>query len=258
MQRIPPALKQLLEAKYVFYHQPCFIAQDPIAIPHLFLQKADREIAGLFAAVLAWGRRSSILKSCETLLRLMDFAPYDFVRHHKSTDLRPFVGFRYRTFHDIDLFYFLQFLQQHYQEHNTLEDAFVRFMSHDDETVEQALIGFHRLFFSLPHPQRTRKHLPTPERGSACKRLNMFLRWMVRRDDQGIDFGIWKKIQPRQLVCPCDVHVLRVASRLGLITGLPNWKTAVELTRKLKQLDAEDPVRFDYALFGMGVMERMI
>lgn len=250
-------LKRLLEEQYAFYHHHRFIAEDPISIPHRFSQNADREIAGLFAATLAWGRRSSIIKSCLKLLQLMDNAPGDFIRHHTPKDLRPLAGFRHRTFNDTDLFYFLHVLQHYYRKHSSLEEAFAGHLNPGDETVEPALTGFHRYFFSYEHPQRTRKHLPTPASGSACKRLNMFLRWMVRRDPDGIDFGIWKKIHPRQLVCPCDVHVLRAAHQLRLVQGTACWKTALALTARLRELDPDDPVRYDFALFGMGVMERM-
>ncbi|MCS6917169.1 MAG: TIGR02757 family protein [Chitinophagales bacterium] len=251
------SIRQLLEERYRYYHHPRFIAEDPLSVPHQFTRKADREIAGLFAAVLSWGRRTSILKSCNRLLQHMDFAPHDFVLHHTAADLRRLTGFCHRTFKDTDLYYFLHFLKRYYRKYPSLEDAFARFVSPHDETIENGLIGFHRLFFAAQYPQRTRKHLPTPERGSACKRLNLFLRWMVRRDDQGIDFGIWTRISPRQLVCPCDVHVMRVASRLGLACGAANWKTALTLTARLRELDPDDPVRFDFALFGMGVVERM-
>ncbi len=251
-------LADLLNRKAEEYNTPEFIPSDPISIPHLFTRQQDIEIAGFFAAVFAWGSRTIIINKTKELMRLMDGAPYDFVQHHTEADLKSLLHFKHRTFNTTDLLYFIEFLQVHYAQHPSLQTAFSQWMQPEDETVENALIGFHRYFFSLPDaPQRTKKHIATPARGSHCKRLNMFLRWMVRRDNKGVDFGIWQEIKPAQLVCPVDVHVARVAKRLGLLhpTQL-NWKTALELTHQLKQLDPRDPARYDFALFGLGVVEK--
>lgn len=252
------ALKAFLDQKVDEYNQPRFIASDPVLIPHRFSQKQDIEIAGFFAALFAWGNRTIIINKCNELLRLMDNAPYDFMRHHTDGDLKTFMQFKHRTFNTTDLLYFISFLQYYYAQHLSLESAFSIWMTAEDETVERALTHFHNYFFSLPYaPDRTKKHVATPARGSHCKRLNMFLRWMVRKDDCGVDFGIWSDIKPSQLVCPVDVHVARVARKLGLLTAPQlNWKAALELTGHLKGFDPADPAKYDFALFGLGIVEK--
>jgi len=259
MNRDLPAIRLFLDQKILQYNQPSFIPKDPVSIPHLFTRKQDIEIAGLFAAVLAWGNRTSIINNCNRLLDWMGHAPYQFVLQHQDTDLKPFLSFAHRTYNATDLLYFFQFLQVHYSKHDSLEAAFLPQQPYTPPTIEQALVHFHNYFFSLPEfPERTRKHISTPARGSACKRLCMYLRWMVRQDDQGVDFGIWKNISPAQLVCPLDVHVARVAHRFGLITNEKfNWKTALELTELLRSWRSDDPAVYDYALFGLGAEERM-
>ncbi len=253
----PQHLKQFLDSKVAIYNKPSFIEKDPVCIPHSFTKKQDIEIAGLFAAVLAWGNRTTIINNCRKLMGWMDNQPHDFIVHHKDTDLKGFVHFAHRTFNATDLLYFIELLQHHYRAHDSLEDAFVPAKLYKEETVEQALVHFHHYFFSIPHPERTRKHIATPERNSACKRLNMYLRWMVRKDKNGVDFGIWTKIKPSQLVCPLDVHVARVAERLGLLENIKsNWPNAMRLTSHLKTLNAKDPAAYDYALFGLGMAER--
>ena len=251
----PYELHLFLDAKVAEYNRPEFIAPDPISIPHRYTQKQDIEIAGLFAAVLAWGQRKTIINKCLELMRLMDDAPYDFIKNHQDTDLKRFLSFKHRTFNATDTLYFIEFLRQFYIKHDSLEEGFSQFLLPTDETTEKALIGFRNLFFSLEFaPERTRKHISTPAAKSACKRLNMFLRWMVRSDDCGVDFGIWTRIKPSQLVCPCDVHVERVARQFKLIQRPQlDWQTAVELTNNLKRMDASDPVKYDFALFGLGV-----
>jgi uncharacterized protein (TIGR02757 family) len=250
-------LKKLLDEKVRLYNQPSFIPGDPIVVPHRFSKKQDIEIAGLFAAVLAWGNRTSIINSCNKLMQWMDNAPHDFILNHKDTDLKKMLGFAHRTFNATDLLYFIEFLHYHYTQHDSLEDAFAPGKTYKEHNVEQALIHFHNYFFSIEHPERTRKHISTPERKSACKRINMYLRWMVRKDNAGVDFGIWKKIKPAQLVCPLDVHVARVAFRLQLIDNeKSNWQNATSLTDHLRNLDAADPAKYDYALFGLGMAER--
>jgi len=250
-------LKNLLNDKVRLYDQPSFIKGDPIQVPHRFSKKQDIEIAGLFAAVLAWGNRTTIINNCNKLMQLMDNALHDFILNHKDTDLKPFLSFVHRTFNATDLLYFIYFLQFHYQQHNSLEDAFVPEKNYKYDTVEQALVHFHNYFFSLEHPERTIKHISTPARKSACKRINMYLRWMVRKDNSNVDFGIWKKISPRQLVCPLDVHVARVAHRLELLPDeKSNWNNALQLTMQLRQLNPDDPAVYDFALFGLGMAER--
>ena len=247
-------LKEFLDQKSDKYNRLDFIENDPISIPHLFKKKQDIEIAGFFAATLAWGQRKTIIRKCRELMTLMDDAPHEFILHHSEKDLKRLIDFKHRTFNSTDLLYFIESLKHYYIEYDSLEAAF--YSSPKDETVEQGLIKFHNLFFELDHPHRTRKHLPTPERKSTCKRLVMYLRWMVRDDNKGVDFGIWKKISPAQLICPCDLHVDRVARKLKLIKRKQtDWQTALELTANLRKLDPTDPVKYDFALFGLGIDE---
>lgn len=249
-------LKKFLNDKVAAFNRPAFIENDPISIPHLFHKKQDIEIMGFFASILAWGQRKTTMNKCKELIERFDGAPADFIIGHNETDLKNLLGFKHRTFNDTDLLYFVAFLNFHYRQFASLEDAFlIGKQLGSPFSMEQSLNEFKAYFFSLPdHPIRTRKHISSPQQKSSCKRLNMFMRWMVRKDDQGVDFGLWDRIRPRDLICPCDVHVERVARKLGLITANKvSWKTAVELTDNLKQLDPEDPVKYDFALFGMGV-----
>ncbi len=251
------ALQSFLDKKVEQYHKPSFIVGDPVAIPHRYSKLQDIEISGFFAALFAWGRRSLILKKTEVLLNLMDDAPYDFIMHHEEKDLKRFLDFVHRTFNATDILYFIHFLKKYYHRHFSLEAAFTSGLHTTDKTVEHALTGFHRLIFPGDHPVRTMKHIASPRRKSACKRLNMFLRWMVRRDSAGIDFGLWKKIRPDQLVIPMDTHVSKVAVRLGLISpGAVDWRAALALTDALRIFDPQDPVKYDFALFGLGVLEK--
>ena len=245
----------LLEEKAEQYNRPAFIQHDPISIPHRFSKKQDIEIMGFWAAMLAWGQRKTIINKCTELSELMDHAPYDFVLNHQDQDLKRFLNFKHRTFNATDTLYFLHFFQNYYRQHESLENAFSDFIRDDDLTIENGLIGFHDLFCDSENfPLRTRKHIATPFRKSSCKRLNMFLRWMVRKDDKGVDFGIWKNIKSAQLVLPCDVHVDRVARVLGLIKRtVTDWQTATELTASLRVLDPSDPAKYDFALFGLGI-----
>jgi uncharacterized protein (TIGR02757 family) len=248
-------LKEFLDSKVELYNRPEFIPNDPILIPHRFSKKQDIEIAGFFAATLAWGQRITIINKCSELLAMMDNAPHDFFLNHTPDDLKQFEKFKHRTFNSTDALYFIESLSTYYRAHDSLEDAF---MDSGSDSIESGLINFHKIFFGLPDfPSRTIKHVSTPLRKSACKRLNMYLRWMVRQDANGVDFGIWKKLKPSQLVCPCDVHVERVARKLKLIKGKGmNWNTAMELTTNLRKLDSSDPVKYDFALFGLGIIER--
>ena len=249
-------LKPFLDSKVEQYNQPGFIKNDPISIPHQYTKKQDIEISGFLAATLAWGQRITIINKASELLEMMDNSPHDFLLHHTLDELKSFEKFKHRTFNGTDALYFIEFLSQYYRKHKSLEDAFAS--DHSGETVEENLIGFYHLFFSLPDfPSRTRKHLATPERKSACKRINMFLRWMVRKDNHGVDFGLWTKISPSQLICPCDLHVERVARKLKLIRRKQmNWETALELTANLRKLDPRDPAKYDFALFGLGIEEK--
>jgi uncharacterized protein (TIGR02757 family) len=252
------SLKDFLNRKVDLYNQPSFITADPVCIPHLFTKKQDIEIAGFFAALFAWGNRTTIIQKSRELMQLMDMSPYSFITGCKEKELKKLLGFRHRTFTATDLLYFVDFLKFHYAKQGSLETAFTQWMDKTDETIEKALTGFHHYFFSLEEPPaRTRKHIATPEKGSTCKRLNMFLRWMVRKDTAGVDLGLWENISPSQLICPIDLHVARVAKRFNLLQRKQmDWQAALELTAYLRTLDRHDPVKYDLALFGLGVIEK--
>ena len=251
-------LQSILDGYVEKFNRPDFIENDPISIPHNFSKKQDIEISAFWTSMLAWGQRKTIINNAKDLFNRMENAPYDFIKNHKEKDRKRFLDFKHRTFQAIDTLYFLEFLQWFYQSHDSLEEAFLKNMQKEDIHIGNALEGFHQLFFSLPDaPQRTRKHVSTPARKSACKRLNMFLRWMVRKDKKGVDFGIWKKIEPAQLLIPLDVHVDRVARKFNLIERKQtDWLTVLELTKKLRAFDKNDPVKYDFALFGLGVLEK--
>ena len=251
--QITSGLKEFLDSKVEKYNQPSFIKNDPVSIPHLFTKKQDIEIAGFFAAIFSWGNRTTIINKSKELMRLMEMSPYEFCINAKPGELKKLRGFKHRTFNEDDLFYFIEFLRQHYTKHKSLETAF---FNTKDSDVESGLTNFKKYFFSFEHLKRTEKHVSSPLTKSTCKRLNMYLRWMVRNDRTGVDFGIWKKIKPSQLICPLDVHVARVARRYGLLQRKQNdWRATLELTDALRKLDKEDPVKYDFALFGMGAME---
>lgn len=251
--------QQTLDEAVQRFNHKAFIDNDPIQLPHACAPGPDREIMAFFAAIFAWGQRKTIISKAMELYDRMDRAPYAFVLSHQDTDLKRLQGFCHRTFNDTDLLYCIAFLHAHYHQTDTLEAAFLKGWNTTDEDTNGAITGFHNYFFSLPYPsERTRKHIPTPTRGSSCKRLNMLLRWMVRRDAQGVDFGCWNTIRMDQLVIPLDVHVGRVARGMGLLHRKQNdWQAAIELTHNLRQMNPEDPVRYDFALFGMGVLDRM-
>lgn len=246
-------LKAYLDACVARYNSPAFVENDPVSIPHRFSRLPDIEITGFWVSMLSWGQRKTIIRSAEDLIRRMDGAPLDFILNHEEKDRRRFESFCHRTFQPLDTLYFLEFFQDYYRKNGSLERAFSQFLPADAPDVEPALRGFHELFFSLPDaPHRTRKHVATPARKSTCKRLNMFLRWMVRRDGQGVDFGLWKEIRPAQLLIPLDVHVERVARKLGLLQRKQtDWQAVLELTEALRRFDPEDPVKYDFALFGI-------
>ena len=239
-----------LDRKVDEYNRPSFIPNDPISIPHTFSKPQDIEIAGFFAAIFSWGNRTTIINKTRQLMQSMDNAPHQFILQHEEKDRKGLLDFRHRTFNATDLLYFIEFFRYHYSRHDSLEDAFLRSPDH--------LSGFYHYFFSLEDaPPRTYKHIASPEKNSSCKRLNMFLRWMVRHDDRGVDFGLWKRIPASRLVCPLDVHVARVARRFGLMTRTQtDWQSALELTDYLITLDPDYPVKYDFALFGLGVIEK--
>ena len=247
-------VRELLEQGLRQYHNSSFIEDDPVCIPHRYSLRQDIEISGLFAAILAWGQRKTIINKCTELMALFDNAPHDFIINHQGKDLKKLTGFRHRTFNATDLLYFVHFLKSVYNKHPSIESLFAEGIEKSGN-VEAGLNNFYKRFISDEHfPRRTAKHIASPMKKSACKRLNMYLRWMVRKDEYGIDFGLWKKIVSSQLVCPCDVHVEKVARHLGLVRRRQvDWQMALELTEQLKKLDARDPVRYDYALFGMGI-----
>lgn len=248
-------LKVFLDKKVDYFNRPTFIEHDPICIPHRFSKKQDIEIAGFFAAIFAWGNRTTIINKATDLLQRMDNAPYAFVQHHSPNDLKNLLGFKHRTFMDSDLLFLVDFFKQHYKQHNTLEIAFLP--NQAQSTQQEKLEHFYNYIFSFDHLRRTEKHISTPAKNSACKRINMYLRWMVRQDTSQVDFGIWKKMKPSELMIPLDVHVGRVAKNLGLMNNeKSNWKETVKLTNKLRQFDPADPIKYDFALFGMGIASK--
>jgi uncharacterized protein (TIGR02757 family) len=247
-------IKDFLDEKVVQYNNPSFIELDPIQIPHFYTRKEDIEISGFLSAVISWGNRVSILNNAKRMLAHMGTSPYDFLLNHNESHLKKMDGFVHRTFNSYDLLSFIEGLTHLYKNRNGLEGIFVKYQT--DESLQPAIHELKREFFSLPHLHRTRKHLPDPLTGSAAKRINMYLRWMIRKDDKGVDFGIWKEIPPSILSCPLDVHSGNVARRLGLLTRRQNDAKAVaELDARLREMDSADPARYDFALFGLGVYE---
>jgi uncharacterized protein (TIGR02757 family) len=252
-----PDLKKFLDAKVDQYNQPSFIKDDPISIPHLFTKKQDIEIAGFFSAILSWGNRTTIISKSKELMQRMDMAPHQFIIQSGENDLKKLQSFKHRTFQYTDLLYFIEFLNLHYQRNDSLENAFSAGIGKKDTTMETSLNTFRIYFFNYEHEKRTEKHIASPQMGSTCKRLNLFLRWMVRNDGKAVDFGIWKNIKPALLVVPIDVHVARVAKKLGLLKRKQvDWLAAIELTEALRKLNPDDPVKYDFALFNLGIMEK--
>jgi len=248
-------LKEFLDQLYLKHNNRSFIPFDPISIPHRFTRKQDIEISGFWVAMLAWGQRKTIINKGTELMALMDNAPYEFILGHSEHDLKRLTNFKHRTFNSTDTLYFVDFFKRYYRNHHSLEEAFLLAGGSFDE-MKKAISRFHQTFFDADYaPVRTRKHVATPERNSACKRINMFLRWMVRKDSNGVDFGLWEGISTSELICPCDLHVERTARSLGLITRKQtDWKMAEELTRNLRKFDPDDPVKYDFALFGLSGM----
>ncbi len=249
-------IKQFLESKTDAYNRPAFIAEDPISIPHRFTAKEDIEISGFLTALISWGRRPAILKSALKLMHLMDNAPYEFITQHNEKDLKRLTGFVYRTFNSSDLLFLVEALRQVYLEQGGLEKVFEnRFR--ETGSVKGAITGLRAELLKTTHLTRSEKHLAAPEKGSAAKRINMFLRWMVRRDDKGVDFGLWEDIPPSALMIPLDVHSGNTARQLGLLQRKQNdWKAVEELTGKLREFAPKDPVKYDFALFGTGVYQQ--
>lgn len=248
-------LKEFLEEKVAQYNQPHFIETDPIQLPHLFSQPEDIEIIGFLTATIAWGNRKMIINSGKKIVDLMGNAPYDFVMNHREADLEALSSFVHRTFNGVDLQFFVKSLKNIYQHHGGLEKVFSQ--GGNDQSLQPAIHHFKKIFFSMDFPQRCEKHISDPLKGSAAKRINMFLRWMVRKDAAGVDFGLWNSISPAVLSCPLDVHSGTVARKLGLLSRKQNDAKAVaELDTNLRKLDIQDPVKYDFALFGLGVFEK--
>jgi uncharacterized protein (TIGR02757 family) len=247
-------LKEFLDEKVELYNRPAFIESDPISIPHLFTKKQDIEIAGFLTATIAWGNRKMILRNANRMMELLDNSPYEFIINASDDEIEMIGRFVHRTFNSTDLIYFLKALQNIYRHKGGLETIFNTYQS--EGSLLPAIHVFYNIIFELSHEKRTERHVSDPIKGSAAKKINMYLRWMVRKDNKGVDFGIWKSISPAILSCPLDVHSGNVARNLGLITRKQNDSKAVsELDTNLRELDAEDPVKYDFALFGLGVFE---
>jgi len=248
-------LKEFLDEKVIQYNRPDFLDTDPIQIPHLFSKKEDIEIIGFLTATISWGNRKSIINNAKKLVNLLGNSPYDFVMNHTELDLESLQNFVHRTFNGIDLTYFIKALKHIYKNHQGLEALFLKNITNN--SLQPSISKFKKVFFEIPHPARTTKHISDPLRGSAAKRINMFLRWMVRDGATGVDFGIWKSIPAAALSCPLDVHSGNVARKLGLIKRKQNdAKALAELDASLHKLDPSDPVKYDFALFGLGVFEK--
>lgn len=251
-------LKDFLDEKVLQYNTLDFIESDPVQIPHLFSQKEDIEIAGFLSATIAWGNRKMIIKNSHRMMDLMGNAPYDFIMSHSENDLERLDTFVHRTFNGIDFANFIRSLKNIYTHHSGLEGVFNASNSEEtaEKSMQRSIHEFKKIFFEIPHDYRTQKHISDPLNNSAAKRINMYLRWMVRQDSKGVDLGIWKNISPASLSCPLDVHSGNVARKLGLLTRKQNdGKALAELDLKLREFDANDPVKYDFALFGLGVFE---
>ena len=247
-------LKEFLDTKVNLYNNPKFIDSDPINIPHKFSKKEDIEIIGFLTATIAWGNRKSIITNANKMAKLMDFSPFDFVINHRASDLENLNGFVHRTFNAEDFKQFIKSLRHIYLTHGGLESIFNKYCT--EESLQVSIHKFKNVFFEIKHLKRSEKHVSDPLRNSAAKRINMYLRWMVRNDNNGVDFGIWKSLKPSQLSCPLDVHSGNVARKLGLLKRKQNdAKALLELDTALRKLDPTDPVKYDFALFGLGVFE---
>lgn len=247
-------LREFLDQRVDCYNKPSFIGLDPVSIPHRFTQREDIEISGFLAATIAWGNRVAILRSADRMMSIMGHTPYNFIINHSESDLKGIDACIHRTFNSEDFIYFIEALKYIYLEKGGMEEIFARYQV--DGSLQPAIHEFRRIFFELPHNSRTERHVSDPYKGSAAKKINMFLRWMVRRDDRGVDFGLWRSISPAVLSCPLDVHSGNVARKLGLLKRKQSDAKAVtELDTALRAMDHEDPVKYDFALFGLGVFE---
>lgn len=247
-------LKDFLDEKVIQYNTLDFIDSDPVQIPHLFSQKEDVEIAGFLSATIAWGNRKMIIQNSHRMLDLIGNAPFDFVMSHSESDLERLNNFVHRTFNGQDFMGFIKSLQHIYKNHGGLETVFAQ--NQEEQSMQKSISEFKKTFFSIPHLPRTQKHISDPLNNSAAKRINMYLRWMVRQDNKGVDLGIWKSIPPAALSCPLDVHSGNVARKLGILNRKQNdSKALAELDAKLREFDPNDPVKYDFALFGLGVFE---
>ncbi|MEL7588894.1 MAG: TIGR02757 family protein [Prolixibacteraceae bacterium] len=248
-------LKGLLDGKVLKYNQPDFIKTDPIQIPRQFFQKENMEIAGFLSAAIAWGQRPTIIRNAWSLMKLMDQNPFEFLKHTGEQEWLSFREFKHRTFNGADCLFFLRALKHIYDNHGGLESVFTRGYQ-QEHTIDSALRHFRRIFFEVNHESRSQKHISDIDKGASAKRLNMFLRWMVRNDGHGVDLGLWESIPASALMLPLDVHTGNQARRLGLLTRMQNdWKAVHEVTANLRKLDPDDPVKYDFALFGMGAFE---
>lgn len=248
-------LKEFLDEKVEQYNRPSFIECDPISIPHQFTEKEDIEIAGFLAATIAWGNRKTIIRNANRILELLDHSPYEFIMNSSGDEFETVNGFVHRTFNSTDLCYFLKALRHIYRNKGGLETIFRTYQRTD--SLQPAIHELHKIFFELPHEKRTEKHVSDPYKGSSAKKINMYLRWMIRKDNKGVDFGIWENISPSKLSCPLDVHSGNVARKLGLLYRKQNDAKAVqELDGALRLMDRNDPVKYDFALFGLGVSEK--
>ncbi len=277
-KKVPTDIIEFLLESADFHEKNAFIEYDPICIPHRFHLKQDIEIIGFIVSCIAWGNRKSIIRSGELLCGLMEDSPFDYIRNATQKDFKKLHQFVHRTFNGIDLSYFCRFLQYHYSQNDSLECAFNRKAKNTSEIegnsdnsnkrkspnssssklepIEAALIEFREYFFSLEHPHRTEKHISSVQKNSACKRLNMFLRWMIRKNSP-VDFGIWQSFESKDLYLPLDVHVLRVANQLNLIDGVvANWQSCKDITALMRTILPNDPVKLDFALFGIGIEQK--
>ncbi len=250
------SIKEFLDEKVDRYNHPDFIESDPIQIPHLFSDKYNIEISAFLASTIAWGQRVTIIKNLQKLMVLMDHAPYDFIMNHSENDLDRLSYFKHRTFNGVDCKFFIKSLKNIYSNHGSIGDL-VQAIFIEKKSVFSILSGFREVFFEIEYPERTQKHFSNVLKGASAKRLNMYFRWMVRNDNRGVDFGLWRKIPMAELYLPLDVHTGNIARKLGLLKRKQNdWKAVEEVTCKLRSFDPVDPVKYDFALFGLGVFEK--
>jgi uncharacterized protein (TIGR02757 family) len=256
MKKVDLNIKDFLDEKYLLFNNRSFIETDPIQIPHAFTKKEDIEIAGFLAATIAWGQRKTIIGNAQKLMLWMDNAPHDFILDHSPKEITTFKKFVHRTFNGVDCVFFIKSLQNIYLKHGGLENVFAKSLKKNDTNIKNSIVGFREIFLNTKHDARSDKHISNPNAKSSAKRLCMYLRWMVRNDKKGVDFGIWKKINASQLCLPLDVHTGNVSRKLGLLKRTQNdWQAVEEITSVLKQFDKTDPVKYDFALFGLGAFE---